>query len=25
MGPGILGSDRMPTYGALIFDALTGE
>jgi len=23
MGPGILGSDRMATYGALIFDALT--
>lgn len=23
MGPGILGSDRMATYGSLIFDALT--
>jgi CubicO group peptidase (beta-lactamase class C family) len=23
MGPGILGSNRMATYGALIFDALT--
>jgi CubicO group peptidase (beta-lactamase class C family) len=22
MGPGILGSDRMATYGKLIFDAL---
>jgi hypothetical protein len=22
MGPGVLGSDRMATYGTLIFDAL---
>ncbi|OBF79499.1 serine hydrolase [Mycobacterium sp. 852002-51163_SCH5372311] len=25
MGPGILGSDRMATYGTLIFDALTSS